>query len=54
MDIPVNQYGPDSKRTGAFFSWIKAVTAIARRLVRFLYLTDEDQAKAGIYLDYDK
>jgi hypothetical protein len=54
MDILVNQNKSDKKRTGAFFGWLKAVTTIARRLVRFLYLSDDDQAKAGIYLDYDK
>jgi hypothetical protein len=54
MDSPVYQYKPDSKRAESFFDWIKTVTDIARRLVGYLYLTDEDQAKAGIYLDYDK
>lgn len=54
MDIPVSHNKPDLKRTGAFFGWLKAVTTIARRLVRSLYLSDDDQAKAGIYLDYDK
>jgi hypothetical protein len=54
MAIPADQYKPDLKRTGSFFDWLKTVTAVARRLVRFLYLTDEDQEKAGIYLSNNK
>jgi hypothetical protein len=54
MDMLADQSKPGLKQTGSFFDWLKTVTAVARRLVRFLYLTDEDQEKAGIYLSNNK
>jgi hypothetical protein len=54
MDIPADQHRSDSILAGSFSDWLKTVSGIARRLVSFLHITDEDQEKAGIYLGYDK
>jgi len=38
----------------SFSTWIKAIKIIARQLLGFLDLTEEDQIRAGIYLDHDR
>jgi hypothetical protein len=54
MIIPADPNKPDSKRTKSLSGWLKTVMSIARRLIGSLDLTEEDQEKAGIYLDYDR
>jgi len=54
MSIPTGQYKPSLNRTGSFSSWLKSVINIARRLIGYFDLTEEDKVKAGIYLDYDR
>jgi hypothetical protein len=54
IDILADDYRSETKRAGSFSYWLKTVSGIARRLVSFLHITDEDQEKAGIYLDYER
>jgi hypothetical protein len=54
MSIPADQFKTSVDRTRSFSSWVKTVISFARRLIGYFDLTEEEQAKAGIYLDYDR
>ncbi len=54
MDIPTEKYtSDDTNQTHSFFSWVRTVIIITRRLVGFFDLSEEDRIKAGIYTDDD-
>jgi hypothetical protein len=54
MSIPADQNKSDVKQRGSFSSWVKTVIGMARRLIGFFNLTEEEQEAAGIFLDYDR
>ncbi|MBN2256482.1 MAG: hypothetical protein JW704_01505 [Anaerolineaceae bacterium] len=54
MSTPADRYKTGIIRTGSVSSWVKTIISLARSLIGYFDLTEEEQAKAGIFLDYDR